>query len=184
MCDAILKTVILGEVDTGKTSLVRRFITSKFNSDCKSTIGIDFQTKDCELDNLELKLMIWDFAGQKRFRYMFPEYLYGALGGILMYDITNYSSFARIGTFLSLVQETNKSLPLLLVGSKLDLEDFREVPKKVGWRVAKSMGLNGFIECSSKTGENIDLVLETLMRLTLNNMLINETKIIEVESTH
>ncbi|MFX1500172.1 MAG: Rab family GTPase [Promethearchaeota archaeon] len=182
MYDAILKTVILGDIDTGKTTLVRRFITNIFNPDCMSTIGIDFQTKDYKLDGSELKLMIWDFAGQERFRYMFPKYLYGALGGILMYDITNYSSFSHIGKLLSLIQETNQSLPILLIGSKLDLEDFREVPKEVGWRVAKSMCLNGFIECSSKTGENIKLVLETLMRLTLNNMLINKTKLVEVES--
>lgn len=184
MYDAILKMVILGDVDTGKTTLVRRFIKDVFNPDCMSTIGIDFRTRDYKLDGSELKLMIWDFAGQERFHYMFPEYLYGALGGILMYDITNYSSFSRIGKFLSLVQETNKSLPILLIGSKLDLEDFREVPTEVGWRVAKAMGLNGFLECSSKTGENIDLVLETLMRLTMNNMLINKTKILEVESIH
>ncbi len=181
MYDAILKTVILGDVDTGKTTLVKRFIRNVFNSNCLRTIGVDFQTKDCKLDGLELKLMIWDFAGQKRFRYMFPKYLYGALGGILMYDITNYSSFSHIGNFLSLIQKTNQRIPIILLGSKLDLDVFREIPNKVGWRVAKSLGLNGFIECSSKTGENLELLFETLMRLMLNNMLINKGKIIELE---
>lgn len=181
MYDAILKTVILGDINTGKTTLVKRFITNVFNSHCLRTIGVDFQTKDCKLDGLELKLMIWDFAGQKRFHYMVPKYLYGALGGILIYDITNYSSFSHIGKLLSLIQKTNQRFPIILLGSKLDLDAFREVPRKVGRRVAKSMGLNGFIECSSKTGENIEPLFETLTRLMLNNMLINNGKIIELE---
>ncbi len=183
MYDAILKNVILGDTDSGKTTLVKRFITNVFDPNCIRTIGVDCQTRDRKLNGMELKLMIWDFAGHKRFRYMFPEYLHGALGGILMYDITNYSSFSHIGNWLSLIQKTNQRFPIILLGTKLDLEVIREVPRKVGARVAKSMGLNGFIECSSKTGENIELLFETLMRLMLNNMVINEGKIIELEET-
>jgi len=181
MYDAILKTVILGDTDSGKTTLVKRFITNVFDPNCIRTIGVDCQTRGRNLNGMDLKLMIWDFAGHKRFRYMFPEYLYGALGGILMYDITNYSSFSHIGNWLSLIQKTNQRFPIILLGAKLDLEFIREVPRKVGARVAKSMGLNGFIECSSQTGENIELLFETLMRLMLNNMVINEGKIIELE---
>ena len=183
MYDAILKAVILGDTDSGKTTLVRRFINDIFDYNCLSTIGVDFQTKDCELDGKELKLMIWDFAGHKRFHYMFPEYLYGALGGILMYDITNYSSFSHIGNWLSLIEKNNQKFPIILLGAKVDLDFIREVPRKVGARVAKSMGLNGFIECSSKTGENIELLFEILMQIMLNNMSINERKIIELEET-
>jgi len=183
MYDAILKTVILGDTDSGKTTLVKRFITDIFDYNCLRTIGVDFQTKDCELDGKELKLMIWDFAGHKRFHYMFPEYLYGALGGILMYDITNYSSFSHIGNWLSLIEKNNQKFPIILLGAKVDLDFIREVPRKVGARVAKSMGLNGFIECSSKTGENIELLFEILMQIMLNNMSINERKIIELEET-
>jgi len=89
--------------------------------------------------------------------------------------------FSHIGNWLSLIQKTNQRFPIILLGAKLDLEFIREVPRKVGARVAKSMGLNGFIECSSQTGENIELLFETLMRLMLNNMVINEGKIIELE---
>ncbi len=181
MYDAILKTVILGNVGTGKTTLLKRFINNVYDSNCMRTIGVDFQTKDCKLDGKELKLMIWDFAGQQRFSYMFPKYLNGALGGILMYDITNYSSFYHIGKWLSLIQETNQKFPIILLGTKLDLDVFREIPHEVGVRVAKSLGLNGFIECSSKTGENIELLFETLMQLMVNNTLINERDTIELE---
>ncbi|MFX1574231.1 MAG: Rab family GTPase [Promethearchaeota archaeon] len=183
MYDAILKTVILGETNSGKTTLIKRFITSIFDPNCVRTIGVDCQTKDSKLNGMEIKLMIWDFAGNKRFRYMFPEYLYGALGGILIYDITNYSSFSHINNWLTLIEKTNQKFPIILLGAKLDLDFIREVPREVGARVAKSMGLHGFIECSSKTGENIELIFETLIRLMLNNMSVNEGKIIELEET-
>ena len=181
MYDAILKTVILGDVGTGKTTLLKRFINNVFDSNCISTIGVDFQTKDFNLDGKELKLMFWDFAGQQRFSYMFPEYLNGTLGGILMYDITKYSSFYHIGKWLSLIEKNNQKFPIILIGTKLDLDVFREVPHEVGVRVAKSLGLNGFIECSSKNGENIDQLFESLMHLMLNNILINRREIIELE---
>ena len=183
MYDAILKTVILGDANAGKTTLVNRFITNIYDPNCISTIGVDCQTKDGKLNGMELKLMIWDFAGNRRFRYMFPEYLYGTLGGILMYDITNHSSFSHIGNWLSLIQKTNQRFPIILLGAKLDLDFIREVPRKVGARVAKSMGLNGFIECSSKTGENIELLFETLMRVTINNMSVNKREIVKIEET-
>ncbi|MFX1329099.1 MAG: Rab family GTPase [Promethearchaeota archaeon] len=181
MYNAILKTVILGDVGTGKTTLLNRFINNKFVSNCISTIGVDFQTKECNFDGMELKLMIWDFGGHERFRYMCPEYLNGASGGILMYDITQYSSFSHIGYWLSLIKETNQKFPIILLGAKLDLDVLREVPREVGVRVAESLGLNGFIECSSKSGENIKLLFERLTRLMVDTNLIDKTNIIKLE---
>lgn len=173
MYNAILKTAIFGDVGCGKTTLRKRFITDVFDSNCLNTIGVDFQSKDIKFDGMELKLIIWDFAGQKRFRYMFPQYLNGAIGGILMYDITNFSSFSDISNWVSLIQETSKRFPIILLGGKLDLDDLREIPRKDGVRVAKSMGLNGFVECSSKTGENVGLLFKAMIELMLNNMLVN-----------
>lgn len=181
MYNAILKTVILGDVGTGKTTLLMRYINNKFVSNCIRTIGVDFQTKDCKLDGLELKLMIWDFGGHQRFRYMFPEYLNGTSGGILMYDITQYSSFSHIGYWLSLIKETNQKFPIILLGAKLDLNAHREVPREVGVRVAESLGLNGYIECSSKSGENIEILFERLTRLMMDYSLIDKTNIIALE---
>ncbi|MHA2008268.1 MAG: Rab family GTPase [Promethearchaeota archaeon] len=177
MYDAILKTVIFGDVGCGKTTLRKRFMTKEFEPICNKTIGVDFQTKDCKFDGMEVKLMIWDFAGERRFRYMFPEYLKGAMGGIMMYDITNYSSFSDIRNWISLIQETNQGFPIILLGSKLDLDVLREIPRKEGIAVAKSMGFSGFIECSSKTGENVELLFEVLIRLIINNMVISEKQV-------
>ena len=174
MYDAILKTVIFGDGGCGKTTLRKRFMTKAYDSRCLRTIGVDFQTKDFELDGMKGKLMIWDLAGEKRFRYMFPQCLNGVMGGILMYDLTNYSSFSDIHNWLSLIQETPPRFPIILLGGKLDLDNLRQIPRKEGIKIAKSMGLNGFIECSSKTGENIELIFEVMIRLMLNNMVVNK----------
>ena len=177
MYDAIFKIVIFGDMNCGKTSLRKRFMDNVFENHCRKTIGVDFQTKSFEHNGVEIKLMIWDFAGEERFRYMFPQYINGAMGGILMYDMTNYSSFSYIGKWLSLIKETNQRFPIILVGGKSDLDNYREVSRKEGERVGRSMGLNGFIECSSKTGENVEQSFQALTKKMLNNCQINKRQI-------
>ncbi|GAJ08395.1 unnamed protein product [marine sediment metagenome] len=112
--------------------------------------------------------MIWDFAGEEKFRFIFPQYVYGAMGGILMYDITNYSTFSHIQEWLAILKETNQNFPLILLGGKSDLDDKREIPWKLGMTAADSMGMIEFVECSSKTGENVDETFGTLARIMLN----------------
>ncbi|MHA2394249.1 MAG: Rab family GTPase [Promethearchaeota archaeon] len=172
MYDAIFKVVIFGDTNSGKTTLRKRFMTNLYDSNCRKTIGVDFQTKDFRYKEVGIKLMIWDFAGEQRFRYMFPQYLYGTMGGILMYDITNYSTLSHIDKWLSLIKETNQRFPIILLGSKLDLDDFREISRKDAVEVAKSMGLNGCIECSSKSGENVYQPFEALTRIMLDRVTI------------
>jgi len=113
-------------------------------------------------------LMIWDFAGEERFRFMFPHYIAGAKGGILMYDITDHSSFLHIANWLSIVNGAKKTFPILLLGAKLDLEYMRKVPSEKGKEIANKMRLNLFNECSSKTGENIEKSFQKLTKLMLN----------------
>lgn len=177
MYDRIFKVVIFGDMNCGKTSLRRRFMDNVFESYCRKTIGVDFQTKDFDYDKMEVKLMIWDFAGEERFRYMFPQYLNGAMGGILMYDITSFSSFSCIGNWLSLIQENNQRFPIILVGGKSDLDNNREVSSEEGVRVGRSLGLSGFIECSSKTGKNVKESFQALTKKMLNYIPINKRKI-------
>ena len=177
MYEFIFKVVIFGEGGCGKTSLRKRFITNVFDSNCQKTIGVEFETKEIDVDGKEVKLMIWDFAGEERFRFIFPRYIYGAMGGFLMYDISDCSSFSRISKWLSLINGTNQRFPIILLGSKSDLDDFREISWREGERFAKSMNLNGFTECSSKTGENVKESIATLIRIMINKMPIMKSEI-------
>jgi small GTP-binding protein len=180
MYEFIFKVVIFGDSGCGKTTLRQRLITNIFDSNCYKTIGVDFQTKELNLNGKEVKLMIWDFAGEERFRFIFPQYIYGAMGGIIMYDISDYSSFSHIKEWLSVINETNQKFPIILIGGKSDLEDFREIPQREGEKATKSLDLNAFIECSSKNGENVKESFELLTDIMLNRMEIENAKIHDI----
>jgi small GTP-binding protein len=177
MHEFIFKVVIFGEGGCGKTAFRKRFITNVFDSNCQKTIGVEFETREIELDGREVKLMIWDFAGEERFRYIFPKYIYGAMGGFLMYDISDYSSFSRMSKWLSLINGTGQKFPIILLGGKSDLDYIREIPRKEGKKFAKSMNLNEFMECSSKNCENVKESFATLTRIMINKMTIMKTEI-------
>ena len=181
MYDVIFKVVIFGDAGCGKTTLRKRFMTNIFMSNTHQTIGVDFETKVLKLDGKEIKLLIWDFAGEERFRFIFPKYIYGAMGGILMYDITNYSSFSHVSDWLSVINGTNERFPIILLGGKSDLHDFREISWKEGYKTAKSMSLDEFLECSSKTGENIKESFAVLTRIMLDKMMINKASTQSIE---
>jgi small GTP-binding protein len=170
MYDLIFKIVICGDAGCGKTTLNKRFIKDLFLPDSHMTIGVEFETKIIEVDEKRVNLMIWDFGGEERFRTLFPQYIQGAMGGILMYDITDYSSFSHISDWLSILQENKKNIPILLLGGKLDLEQSRAISFKEAKRLAESMGLNNIMECSSKTGENVELAFKGLTRMVIHNM--------------
>jgi small GTP-binding protein len=165
MYDAIFKIIIFGDAGSGKTTLVKRFMTDQFISDTQMTIGVEFEVKTIDIDGFEIKLQIWDFGGEERFRFILPRYVRGANGGVFMYDITNYSSLSHIEDWLAVIIETNEVFPIALVGGKADLEAYREISYEEGLGVAKSYGLDLFFECSSKTGQNVENIFEGLGKI-------------------
>ena len=167
MLDAIFKIIIFGNTGSGKTTLTKRFKTDLFISHSQMTIGVDFETKTIKVDGKKVKLMIWDFGGEERFRFL-PEYIVGAMGGILMYDITDYPSLAHIDDWLSVINVKKERFPLVLLGGKADLDISREIPFKEGKKIAKTRGFSGFTECSSKTGKNVEKSFEQLTRMMLS----------------
>ncbi|MFX0057169.1 MAG: GTP-binding protein [Candidatus Heimdallarchaeota archaeon] len=170
--DAIFKVVVFGDAGCGKTTLTKRYVTDLFIPDSHMTIGVDFELKDVRINGSYVKLCLWDFGGEERFRFIFPKYISGAMGGILMYDLTNQSSISHIHDWLSVIHETQLDFPIVLVGGKKDLDTFREVSYKEGLKLAKSLGLDYFIECSSKTGENVEKIFEKLTELMVNIAII------------
>jgi small GTP-binding protein len=168
MYDAIFKVIIFGDAGSGKTTLTKRFMTNQFISDTQMTIGVDFEIKTISLDGKTIKLQIWDFGGEERFRFLLPKYIRGAGGGIFMYDITNYSSLNHVDDWLSVVKEVGEKFPIILVGGKSDLEENRQVSLEDGLEAARSSNLNELIECSSKTGENVELIFQKISKLMLN----------------
>lgn len=170
MYDATFKLVIFGDAGCGKTTLTQRFLTNLFKSDSKMTIGLDFEVKSLEVDGKKVKLQIWDFGGEERFRFLLPTYVRGSNGGLFMYDITDYSSLAHIDDWTLIIKkEVTHSFPILVVGGKADLAEDREVPSEDAIKISNSRDMDGFIECSAKTGENIEETFEAITRLMMKN---------------
>ncbi len=169
--DALFKVVIFGDGGVGKTSLVNRYLTGVFKGDSTMTIGVDFHMKKVEIEGKRVALQIWDFAGEDRFRFLLPSYVRGAAGGIFMYDITRYSSIKNFGEWMDVVKHGRKgekeSIPIIMCGGKLDLEEKRAISSDDGYEIAKKYKLYGFVECSAKTGDNVEVIFETIARVML-----------------
>jgi small GTP-binding protein len=176
MTDVTLKLIEIGDAGTGKTTLAHRYMTGLFKQN-KLTLGVQFHVKkvnislDDEPENeYSGKLQIWDFAGEKRFRFLLPSYCRGAHGALFLYDITNKKSLENMNEWTELVYKNAGKIPILLVGAKADLDDMREVPPEVGMEWAKDHDLAGFVETSSKTGQNVEICFETISKLMLSRL--------------
>ncbi|HDZ18623.1 MAG TPA: GTP-binding protein [archaeon] len=154
--DYTFKIMMLGDASVGKTSLTIRYIKGFFMEDLKLTIGVDFYSKTTEFNEKNVKLQIWDFGGEERFRFLLSQYCKGANGAFFLYDITNSKSLEHLPDWTQIIRENAGDIPIMLIGSKVDLDEFRAVTRDDGILAAKKYSLTSFVELSSKTGENVE----------------------------
>ena len=148
------KLIFLGDQGTGKSSILNRFVDDKFDETYQATIGLDFQSKNIQIDNQDIHLLLYDTAGQEKFRSLIPMYTREANIIILVYDISRKESFSHIPNWINELTNVNfDNIIFALVGNKIDLNDKREISFEEGEKFAKD---NNFIfqEVSAKTGEN------------------------------
>ena len=165
MYDAIFKVVIFGDAGSGKIALTKRFMTNLFLPDTQMTIGVDFVVKTINVGGNEIKLQIWDFGGEERFRFLLSQYCKGANGAFFLFDITNQISLDHLPDWTQIVRENAGDIPIMLIGSKLDLDEYRAVSKENGILATKKYNLSSFIELSSKTGENVEKAFHDMTEL-------------------
>ncbi|MEJ2250411.1 MAG: GTP-binding protein [Candidatus Lokiarchaeota archaeon] len=172
--DIFFKICLFGDGGVGKTTLVNRYLTGVFLSNSTMTIGVDFHIKKLTVDGKRVSLQIWDFAGEERFRFLLPSYVLGSSGGIFMYDITRYTSLKHFDDWIDIFREgylrigRNNKLPVILVGGKKDLEYKRTVEPSTAGNIAKRHNLYNYVECSSKTGNNVEDIFADLARYLMH----------------
>lgn len=162
--DYLFKIVLIGDSNVGKSNLLDRFVKGNFKLDSKSTIGVEFATKNVVLNNGKIaKAQIWDTAGQERYRAITSAYYRGAMGAIIVYDIACKSSFNSVSKWLKELHDyADNNITICLVGNKSDLTHLREVAKEDGEAFAKENELI-FFETSCLNSENVDIAFKELL---------------------
>lgn len=167
----VLKTIILGDCGVGKTTMLYKYYNGNFNSDNQSTVGVNFVSKyvkklNCEFSD-SIKMQIWDTAGQERFRSIIRSYYRNICGCIIAYDITNKNTFNNSLYWMDEVRKNNEDVVLILVGTKNDLEDKREIDYEDGVKLSNHYNIP-FFEISSK--ECVDSVFDKMVEMVINKI--------------
>jgi Ras-related protein Rab-6A len=157
------KLVFLGDQSVGKTSIITRFMYDNFDRHYQATIGIDFLSKTMYLEDRTVRLQLWDTAGQERFRSLIPSYIRDSSVAVVVYDVSNRTSFLNTSKWVEDVRaERGNDVVICLVGNKTDLgNDKRQVSTEEGEEKARKEGLL-FMECSAKAGYNVKSLFRKL----------------------
>ncbi len=151
--DYLFKCIAVGDGGCGKTALTVRFAHGFFQEQYKMTIGVEFAVKLIEIAGYKTKLQIWDTGGQERFSYVRPLYYRGAMGALLVFDLTNRESFEHLANWIDEVRSNIGEIPMVLVGNKSDLPG-REVPREECESFSKKFNMY-YLESSAKTGDGV-----------------------------
>ena len=152
----LFKYIIIGDSAVGKSNILLRYIHDKFNEEFQSTIGVEFGAKNLKIEDKIYRIQIWDTAGQETFRSITRAYYKNSVCACVVYDITNRNSFQNVKSWIEdCKKQSPKTVYMVLVGNKVDLEDKREVTSEEGSLYAQKNGML-FFETSAKTGKNIE----------------------------
>ncbi|GAB4313562.1 MAG: Rab family GTPase [Promethearchaeota archaeon] len=157
------KIPIVGNGAVGKTSLLLRLTQDTFSENYQMTIGSNFSTKTMLLpDGVEVRLQLWDLAGQPDFKLIRPSFYYGSKACVYVYDVTSTQSVSDLDLWKMEVEKHAPGITGILLGNKADLTGSRQVASEVGEEIRKKLGLLAFWETSAKTGENVGKAFEFL----------------------
>ena len=163
-----VKITVIGEGAVGKTSLIRRWAEGKFEKTYLATLGVDITDKTVHVDNLIFKMILWDIAGQRRYKQFRNAFYKGTQGIIMVADVTNTASLDALPSWKEeLEQYVDKELPSILLANKSDLDDDRKVGQKAIHKVGQVIGIpSEFIfETSALLGTNVESAFQSIAAL-------------------
>ena len=165
----LFKLILIGDSSVGKSNILLQYLKGQFDPNSKATVGVEFGTKNIEINNKKIKIQIWDTAGQERYRSITSAYYRGAKGAFIVYDITRKTTFDNIDRWVAdLKANGDDNISIVLIGNKLDLEDQREVQKDEGVKKSEEFK-TAFMETSALNGDNIDKAFDELIEQIYQN---------------
>ena len=170
----LLKYVIIGDSGVGKSNILLRYMNGTFSEEFKATIGVEFGAQNIEVNNRIYRIQVWDTAGQENFRSIARAYYKNSVCACIVYDITNRNSFNSVQDWINdCTKQTSKSILLILIGNKNDLNDKREVQYEEGEEFARRRNMI-FLETSAKNGSNINDIFEKSVKQIDRNIQENK----------
>ncbi|KAJ6700450.1 hypothetical protein OIU79_013479 [Salix purpurea] len=161
--DYLFKIVLIGDSGVGKSNILSRFTRNEFCLESKSTIGVEFATRTLQVDGKTVKAQIWDTAGQERYRAITSAYYRGAVGALLVYDITKRQTFENVQRWLrELRDHADSNIVIMMAGNKSDLNHLRAVQEVDGHALSEKEGLS-FLETSALEATNIEKAFQTIL---------------------
>ena len=174
------KVVVVGDSGVGKTNLIRRFISNEFIQDSKATVGVEFTSKNYNINNKIIKIEIWDTAGQERYKSIASAYYKGAKGAMIVYDVTNQNSFNNVDKWHNEIKEKSaKSINLMMIGNKTDLE--KVISSEDAINKAKTLNIP-VMETSAFDASNVKEAFYDLIREMYKSVLKLKEKYEQKES--
>lgn len=166
--NALFKVIVTGEGGVGKTCLVQRYTVGTFYH-TRTTIGVGFATAKIDLDGRDIRLQVWDFGGEERFRRLLPSFCRGASGALVLFDLTRFPTFLHLDEWINLIRDNTDNVPLVLVGSKADLENMRAIAREHVAKLMRKYNIEHYYEVSSKDGINIEVVFIQMAKLIVSS---------------
>ena len=161
-----IKLVLLGDSNVGKTSIFKRYIYKKLDNKIGATIGVDFETKDFIYKDKNYKIVLYDTAGQERFRSITKAYFKNGNGYFIVFDLTNEDSLKSVKEWIESLREANDKCKILILGNKDDLNN--QIPNDVINENLKEYK-NLFLKTSAVKNSNINLAFEKMLDLLEND---------------
>ena len=156
----LFKYIIIGDSSVGKSNLLLRYVHNRFNGDYQATIGVEFGAKNLEIDEEIYRIQIWDTAGQENFRSITRAYYKNSVCALVVYDITSPDSFNNVQSWIEdCKNQSPKSVFMVLVGNKCDLESQRKISPDQGKALADKNQML-FFETSALTGQNVNQIFQ------------------------
>ena len=163
------KIVIIGDSGVGKSSILKRAVNNKFDANYQATIGFEFLLMHFKINDLKIKLQIWDTCGQEMYRSLVQGFYRNTSLAVIVYDISNIQSFKGLDIWIKELKEhNNEEIPFFIAGNKNDLENERQVPNNEAKEFSVSRRAEYFTECSAKTGYKVGDIFEEVAKYLYN----------------